>query len=240
MTNMTNLMAFQIHGGGLGGGLVDMIVGLLTFLESLYGKTPPEMFAIIMPGLVDLENIHPVLVHYPIAFFTAFFLLDLLGTLAKKPQWRYVAGWLLYLGALASVFTVVAGLFAADSVEHGEDVHGLMEQHEHLGIAILSLSLFLAGLRLKHWFLHSYIGHAFSLTLAGVLFLLVSLAADLGGTMVYRHGVSVKQQIPVVVSNPPIDSAVDNTPSSVPAPVTDPSQAGHSHAHGGHHHHHSH
>ncbi|WP_411725318.1 DUF2231 domain-containing protein [Methyloglobulus sp.] len=189
---MTNFLSFQVHGGGIGGGVAANLTSLLEFLEGLSGKTPPEMFSAILPGITGMDNIHPLFVHYPIAFFTAFFLLDVIGSLAKKAQWRYVASWLLYLGTVAAVFTVVAGLFAADSVEHGEDVHDIMERHEHIGIAVLSFSLFLSAWRMKKWGLHSLGANMVFLCLAGFLCLLLSLGADLGGLMVYQYGVSVK------------------------------------------------
>ncbi|MEQ1739452.1 MAG: DUF2231 domain-containing protein [Methyloglobulus sp.] len=189
---MMNFLSFQVHGGGMGGGVAANVESLLVFIEGLSGKTPPEMFSAILPGIAGMDNIHPLFVHYPIAFFTAFFFMDFLGTVAKKVQWRYVASWLLYLGTIAAIFTVVAGLFAADSVEHGEDVHELMERHEHIGIAVLSLSLFLSAWRLKKWGLHSAATNIVFLGLAGFLCLLLSLGADLGGLMVYQYGVSVK------------------------------------------------
>jgi uncharacterized membrane protein len=192
MINMINFLSFQIHGGGMGGGVAANVESLLVFIEGLSGKTPPEMFSAILPGIAGLENIHPLFVHYPIALFTAFFLFDFFGTVAKKEKLRYVASCLLYVGTIAAAFTVVAGLFAADSVEHGEDVHEIMERHEHIGIAVLSLSLFLSAWRLKQWGLHSKSGNTIFLCLAGFLCVLLSLGADLGGLMVYQYGVSVK------------------------------------------------
>jgi uncharacterized membrane protein len=191
---MTNFLSFQVHGGGMGGGVAANVASLLEFLEGLSGKTPPEMFSVILPGIAAMENIHPLLVHFPIAFFIAFFLLDCIGTIAKKPQWRYVAASLLYLGTIAAIFTVIAGLFAADSVEHGGDVHELMERHEHIGIAVLSLSLFLSAWRLKQWGMHSAGTNTVFLCLAGFLCFLLSLGADLGGLMVYQYGVAVNSQ----------------------------------------------
>ena len=169
--------------------------------------------------------------HFPIAFFAAFFLFDFFGAVAKKAQWRYVASCLLYLGTIAAAFAVVAGLFAADTVEHGEDVHEIMERHEHIGIAVLSLSLFLSAWRLKQWGLHSAPANLVFLSLAGFLCLLLSLGADLGGLMVYEYGVSVKQ--------PAISEAV---PETTPEGATmqpgqeqaKPETNGEAHQHGGH------
>lgn len=240
MINMINFLSLQIHGGGIGGGVAANLESLLVFIEGLSGKTPPEMFSAILPGIAGLDNIHPLFVHYPIAFFTVFFLFDFFGAVAKKEKLRYVASCLLYLGTVAAAFTVVAGLFAADSVEHGEDVHGIMERHEHIGIAVLSLSLFLSAWRLKQWGLHSKSGNAIFLCLAGFLCVLLSLGADLGGLMVYQYGVSVKS-----VSNSQIRS--EDTPmqpghkQDSPGPNNNAdnhghNQSGHSHSHGGHNH----
>ncbi|CAG7857171.1 hypothetical protein MCAMS1_01906 [biofilm metagenome] len=243
MIHMINILAFQIHGGGIGGSFLANVANFLEFIESLSGKTPPEVFATVLPGIVDMDNIHPLFVHYPIAFISVFFLVDVIATLAKQPQWRYVASWLLYLGTVAALFTVIAGLFAADSVEHNEDVHELMERHEHFGIAVLSLGLFLSGWRLKKWGFNSITGNAIFLSLSGLLCLLLTLGADLGGLMVYQFGVSVK---PAAVALSP------ETSNNAVSPETEPektqhipgvssgghqhSGGGHSHTHGGHHH----
>ncbi|MBK8816474.1 MAG: DUF2231 domain-containing protein, partial [Methylococcaceae bacterium] len=238
MITMTNNVSFFIHGGGMGGGLAGSLEGLLEFLESLFGKSPPEMFATLMPGIAAMDNIHPLFVHFPIAFFFAFFIFELLGTCLKKAQWRYLASWLLYLGTIAAVFTVLAGLFAAESVEHSEDVHDIMERHEHIGIAVLSLALVLSAWRMKRWGSPSSTGtNPVFITLAGVLCLLISIGADLGGLMVYGYGVSVKK---------PADSGNSVESTNVESPAVSGSHAenglehhnhsGHSHDHGGHHH----
>jgi uncharacterized membrane protein len=245
MINMMNFLSFQIHGGGIGGGVAANLESLLIFIEGLSGKTPPEMFSAIMPGIAGLDNIHPLFVHYPIAFFTAFFVFDFFGVVAKKEKWRYVASCLLYVGTIAAAFTVVAGLFAADSVEHGEDVHEIMERHEHIGIAVLSLSLFLSAWRLKQWGLRLKRGNTIFLLLATFLCVLLSLGADLGGLMVYQHGVSVNQSAISAVA-----PAIDSEDAAVAAPEQDnhdfnnaDSAGGHEHSghsHGGHNHSHSH
>jgi uncharacterized membrane protein len=237
---MTNFLSFQVHGGGMGGGVAANVASLLEFLESLSGKTPPEMFSAILPGIAALENIHPLLVHFPIAFFTAFFLIDCIGTVAKKTQWRYVAAWLLYLGTIAAIFTVIAGLFAANSVEHGEDVHDIMERHEHIGIAVLSLSLFLSAWRLKQWGMHSSGTNAVFLALAGFLCFLLSLGADLGGLMVYKYGVAVKPAA-ISQSSPSYNGSglgIHDTDNAAAHSHGSHDHGGHSHSHGGHSHSH--
>lgn len=190
---MNNFLSFQIHGGAdHGSGIVDGIVSLLAFFEGLTAQDSPGIFPALMPGLANMDNIHPLLVHFPIAFLSAFFVLDLVGTLAKKPQCRNVAGWLLYLGTVAAVFTVTAGFIAAGSVAHGEEVHPIMERHEHFGVSVLSLAAVLSAWRLKCGGVVQGAANSFFLVLAALLCTLMMLGADLGGLMVYKYGVAVK------------------------------------------------
>jgi uncharacterized membrane protein len=190
---MDNLLSFQIHGGAdHGGGIAESVASLLTFFESLSTQGPGGIFSSLMPGVAGMDNIHPLLVHFPIAFLSAFFVLDLVGTLAKKPQWRRAASWFLYFGTVAAIFTVVAGLIAASSVPHGENVHAIMERHEHFGISVLSLATVLSIWRLKTGALIRGGANSFFLILSALLCVLMMLGADLGGLMVYQYGVAVK------------------------------------------------
>lgn len=193
MVNMNNFLSFQIHGGAdHGGGIADGIAGLLVFFEGLTAPDSPGVFPALMPGLFNMDNIHPLLVHFPIAFLSAFFALDVVGTLVKKQSWRNVASWLLYFGAIAAVFTVIAGFMAASSVAHGEEVHAIMERHEHLGVSVLSIAILLSAWRLKSGGIIQGGANSFFLVLAALLCVLMMLGADLGGLMVYKYGVAVK------------------------------------------------
>jgi len=189
---MFNSLTFMVHGGAdHGGGIAAAIGGLLSFLEKLAGMEPPEMFSTVLPGIAAMQNIHPLLVHFPIAFLSGFFALDLIGSLAKKPNWRRVASGLLYLGAVASIFTATAGFIAANSVPHGGNVHQIMENHEHFGIAVVIFALSLAGWRALKGGVIEGAANTLFLILASIMCGIMVLGADLGGLMVYRYGVAV-------------------------------------------------
>jgi uncharacterized membrane protein len=196
---MNNLLSFQIHGGGdHGGGIVESVSSLLAFFENFSTQRPGDIFSSIMPGIAGMDNIHPLLVHFPIAFLSAFFALDLVATRAKKTRWRSVASWFLYFGTIAALFTVIAGFIAAGSVAHGDDVHEIMVRHEHFGVSVLSLALALSAWRLKSGALIRGGANSFFLLLSALLCVLMMLGADLGGLMVYHYGVAVKAvQVPV-------------------------------------------
>jgi uncharacterized membrane protein len=193
MVDMNNFLSFQIHGGAdHGGGVADGLASLLAFFEGLTAHDSPGIIPTLLPGLSSMDNIHPMLVHFPLAFLSTFFVLDLVGALAKKQHWRDVASWLLYLGTIAAVFTVMAGFMAANSVAHGEDVHDIMENHEHLGVSVLSLAILLSVWRLKSGGIIQGAANGFFLMLSTLLCVLMMLGADLGGLMVYKYGVAVE------------------------------------------------
>lgn len=189
---MNNFLTFQIHGGAdHGGGMADSVSGLLVFLEELSAHGSSGFFSMLLPGFSSMDNIHPLLVHFPIAFLSTFFVLDVIGTLTKKQHLRDVASWLLYFGAVAAVFTVIAGFIAAASVAHGEDVHPILERHEHFGVSVLTLAIMLSIWRFKSSGMIRGGANCFFLILATVLCVLMTLGADLGGLMVYHYGVAV-------------------------------------------------
>jgi uncharacterized membrane protein len=190
---MNNYLSFQIHGGAdHGEGIVDGLSSLLAFFEGFTTQDPGEVFSTLMPGIAGMDNIHPLLVHFPIALFTIFFAFDLLGALAKKKNWRNVASFFLYFGTVGAAFTVVAGFIAAGSVEHGEEVHAIMERHEHFGISVLTLSVLLSAWRLISGGVLRGSANSIFLLLTALLCVLTGMGADLGGLMVYHYGVAVK------------------------------------------------
>ncbi|MEY2680765.1 MAG: hypothetical protein RL661_996, partial [Pseudomonadota bacterium] len=130
--------------------------------------------------------------HFPIAFVFGFIFTEVYGLIFKKPGVRQWASGLLYLGGIGAVLTVVSGLIAAETVPHGAQVHEIMEWHQRAGITVAVLTVALGVWRRLGGIPKSAMATALSMVLtlliAGVLF----LGADMGGMMVYQHGVGVK------------------------------------------------
>lgn len=190
---MYNFLSFQIHGGAdHGGGIAETVATMLAFLESLATMSAPEIFSSLFPGMAAMDNIHPLLVHFPIAFLSAFFVIDLTGTLAKKSNWRAAASWFLYFGTVAAAFTVATGLLAERSVVHGENVHHIMETHEQYGISVLAIASILSIWRMKSGHTLSGGANTLFLLMSAVMCAVMALGADLGGLMVYKYGVAVE------------------------------------------------
>jgi uncharacterized membrane protein len=182
----------SVHGGAdaAGGGLIGLLDKLL---ESASRGMEPGGSLQLLPGIQVLGfNVHPSLVHFPIAFLTAFFLLELLGTLLKHNSLRTSASAMLYCGAVGAVLAAAAGLYAASAVTHGQAVHEIMEWHEHIGLTVAGLALILSTWRLLLKHPLTGMAQALHLFLAGIMAAGIVFGADLGGLMVYQHGVAVQ------------------------------------------------
>ena len=103
-----------------------------------------DLIAEWMPGLNAMANVHPVLVHLPIALLFGYVVAAALALVTGRESLRHAAAWMLYFGTLGAAATVVTGLLAAGSVEHDETVHELMEAHERFGLAVLGLAALLS------------------------------------------------------------------------------------------------
>jgi len=237
---MINSLLFQIHGGAdHDHGPAESLGDLLAVFDNLSILGSGELFSILIPGVASIDNIHPLLVHFPIALLSIFFVLDLVGTLTKKQPLRGIASSFLYLGTFAALLTVMAGFMAADTVAHGENVHAIMEKHEDLGLAILSLATALSAWRLKHRGLfQGYVNGVF-LALSSLLCVLIMLGADLGGLMVYKYGVAVKA-VPVTESASDHHHAENHQQTELPIVESIPGHQAieHEHTHAGHDHSH--
>jgi len=146
----------------------------------------------VLPGFSQMPNIHPMVVHFPIALLGAFVAMELLGLLTGSDGVRAAGSWMLYLGALGAAVAVIAGLHAAGTVAHTDAVHAIIERHEGFGISVLVLASGLSLWRLAVRARFSARARAAHIAVAVVMVALMALGADLGGLMVYGHGVGVK------------------------------------------------
>lgn len=228
MFSVNEYWSFQVHGhGGHSGGIVEGMNNFLAFLDSLSGHSSSEVFAMVFPGIAALMNFHPLVVHYPIALLTSFFVVELAAVILKKEPLSTLASGLLYLGTFFAAITVYFGFQAAETVAHDEVVHIIMERHEGYGVTVLCLALLLSvwrGLTVKYPHLEM---KKLFVSLAGILTILLTLGADLGGAMVYGHAVGV---------NLPATQSAD--PNALPT-LQDYQQQMHDHG-SGHEHSHSH
>ncbi|TAN46890.1 MAG: DUF2231 domain-containing protein [Methylococcaceae bacterium] len=160
-----------------------------------------EFISALFPGLAVMPNWHPLLVHFPIALLSCYFLLDLAATLTGKTAWHNSADGLLYLGTLFAAIAVALGFQAAATVAHSEAVHPILASHHDHGLAVLGMAVLLS---LWRWLQSRALSMAakpaspavfielLRLALAACMLIVMALGADMGGLMVYGHGVGVR------------------------------------------------
>jgi uncharacterized membrane protein len=151
-----------------------------------------ELFFQVFPGIGAMANIHPVLVHFPIALLTGFIVAELLSVLSGNKDLRIAGKWMLYFGTLGALAAASVGLLGAEGVFHEGEVHDQMSRHRDYGLNVVALSLFLCAWRLIAG--QDLLGLSRAIQNAiGILILVnLMLGADLGGIMVYKYGVAVQ------------------------------------------------
>jgi uncharacterized membrane protein len=145
------------------------------------------MVAILLPGVGHLQNIHPLLVHFPIAFLMGAALFYFLSWIFKNEKFAFMAFMLLLLGTISAGAAVGTGLYAEDGVMISRSVRDhLLEMHEGIMLSVLGLSVLLSVWALfarpfpkkkRAFFLLLF------LALLGVMF----VGADYGARMVYDY-----------------------------------------------------
>ncbi len=145
------------------------------------------MLARILPGASQLQNYHPLLVHFPIAFIYGASLMYFLAWITASEKLQWTALWMLLLATLSAVVALTSGFYAAPGLMISESVRNeLLSHHKHLMLA----ASILTGL-LTAWALASrpMPTRARILFLAGLIAVmaLIAAGADLGGEMVFAY-----------------------------------------------------
>ena len=152
-------------------------------------------------GVREMMNIHPIIVHIPVALFPASLLFYGLGIVLKRPSLCVAGRACLYLAVLGAAAAVWTGEAAEESLPHNARIHRLLEAHEQIGWWIARLGVAAAGWSFFQRDHRPRLAPAF-LALLGVVTLMVAQNGDLGGRMVYVEGAGVKAALPAVTSQP--------------------------------------
>jgi uncharacterized membrane protein len=148
-------------------------------------------------GAQGLQNLHPLVVHYPIAFLTASVPIYFLAWILHSESLELIGLWLLGLGTLGAVAAVSTGLLGSEGVMVAPSVREhILVYHEWSMLAVLALSIVLAGWAL---FARPMPRKGRTCFMIGLVLMTAVLAkgADYGGWMVfgYNAGGSLPQPI---------------------------------------------
>ncbi|HXN71877.1 MAG TPA: DUF2231 domain-containing protein [Candidatus Acidoferrales bacterium] len=144
----------------------------------------------MLPGLKAALNYHPIFVHFPIVFWFAALLFELLAVWRTSDDMQRTASRMLYLGTLAAVVAVLTGLAAEKSVppDAAQRVVGI-----HQALMLVSTSLSLALCIFAFVARRNFTAQLRKFMLLGlsILAVLVIFGADRGAQLVYEYGSAV-------------------------------------------------
>lgn len=166
----------------------------------------------LLASWTSLPNVHPMMVHFPIALLPTALALELVGLLRARPWWPSRAAMtLLILGAILTFTAYEAGEEAAEGLT-GVPPAALAALAEHDAAAAWALRLTVLALLLRIAVaLHGRSRVAWYRAERGLSALVTALAvvavawtADLGGRLVYDHGLAVRA-MPAAAEEPAMD-----------------------------------
>ena len=138
-------------------------------------------------------QLHPLIIHFPVALLVSALLFALLAILIKNKQelFKELLFWNIILGTIGAVLAVITGLVAESNLVHNNAIHTIMETHELLGYIITSAFVIISVwliLRKTKMQIKEFASLTFFIALFSVL---VGYTAHLGGKMVYQEGAGV-------------------------------------------------
>lgn len=139
-----------------------------------------------------MPNLHPFVVHFPIALLTVSFAFDLVAFLRQNEALGRTAWWMFATGVVGLIGAVVTGLLAERSITLPVAAASAFETHEQIAFLASTLYAILALWRLAS---RTYLPAGreqiyLALSFCGVL--LIWAGAWYGGELVYVYGAGVQ------------------------------------------------
>jgi len=153
------------------------------------GETRPWTLREIIQGKPVDRPTHPMLVHFPIAFYIAALGLDILSRVGTFPAAPLAGTWVI-LGALAGfVAASTTGLVDRSFMRPGSKIRAVATRHMLLQYAAVAIFVVNFAVRWSHR--HDPKSSVLWIVLDAVGVLIMMVAADFGGQMVYKMGYRV-------------------------------------------------
>lgn len=136
-----------------------------------------------------MDNVHPLIIHFPIALLLTSVGLDAAAILLRQSGWHRIALWNLVLGTLGAGAAVLSGLQAEDMAKHSFEIWKIMTLHKRLGFCTFGLAAVSSTARLVMRDQLGVRARGTMLVLALALVTTICWGAYLGGDLVYELGV---------------------------------------------------
>ena len=180
-----------------------------------------------------IPNWHPIFVHFTVALITLscvfFIICKFAGINILRKEVYIVANWLLWLGGVISVLTILTGFYAYNTVSHDAISHIAMTKHRNWALFTFALLLILASWSFVSYKKTKSISILFGFFTLALLPMLI-FTAWRGGELVFRYGLGVMS----LPTSPDIqdDKKCSNEKNIAPSPKKgSKTHDGHDHAH---------
>jgi uncharacterized membrane protein len=135
-----------------------------------------------------LQEIHPALVHFPIALLPTSIMADALGRATGNRSLLELGRLTMPVAAASAALAGIFGLVSQQAVELDDETTDLLITHRNLNLGAIALTAVMAATRMRAR--RPSLGYL-AAGLAGMA--TVTYSAYLGGHMVYEHGVGVSE-----------------------------------------------
>lgn len=137
---------------------------------------------------INTHPLHPILVGFPIAFFTGAFVFDVLGVLKDNPSWHDQASRLLMAGIAMALIAAIPGLIDfLYTVPPASSAKKRASVHAFLNLCMLALFITALVYRLTNYRPEPMV----YLLLEGGGFITMLSAGWMGGTLVHRNQIGI-------------------------------------------------
>ena len=155
----------------------------------------------LLPGVSAIQNVHPMFVHFPIAFFVGALAMEGLAVF-RHEKFHTIAASLLYLGTLSAIVTVPTGFYAMNTAAetdprgHNAPGHNFIHVHRDWMVSVTAVSILLSLYLLWIGKKKKWVSHRWG-ALLGLLSLsiLLTLGADRGARLVYEFGTGISPNV---------------------------------------------
>lgn len=152
----------------------------------------------LLPGLTHAPDIHPLFVHFPVAFWLAAAAFYGFGVARGHDGARQTGRSLLYLGTAMATAALFTGDLAADRMGHDSPGHDRVHVHRNLMVAAFVLAATASGLAFQAQRRDSGPLSVMAAVVLLVAAALTGLGADRGADLVFGYGMGVAESPPSV------------------------------------------